>query len=90
MAAIHMATMAAARRLRTAEILDHQNSAANVLNKCARTYTAQVAALKAYRSNGEQHIKVHHQHIAVGDGGQAIIGGNLQAGGVGSHKKNAD
>jgi hypothetical protein len=32
-----------------------------------------------WRSNGEQSIKV--QHIAVSDGGQAIVGSTLQTGG---------
>jgi hypothetical protein len=39
------------------------------LNKLARTFAAQVEALKNYRSKGEQRIVV--QHVNVGEGGQA-------------------
>jgi hypothetical protein len=42
-----------------------------MFNKCARTFAAQVEALKKYRSTGEQSIKV--QHVNVHDGGQAIV-----------------
>jgi hypothetical protein len=59
-----------------------------MLNQCARTYTAQVEALKRYRSTGEQNIKV--QHVNVQDGGQAIISSTLQSGGVGVHGQTAD
>jgi hypothetical protein len=38
-----------------------------------RTFTAQVAALKDYRSKGHQTVTV--QHVNVSDGGQAIVGG---------------
>jgi hypothetical protein len=41
-------------------------------NKLARTFAAQVEALKRYRSGGEQKMTVQHVHVA--DGGQAIVG----------------
>jgi hypothetical protein len=40
-----------------------------IFNKLARTFAAQVAALKDYRSKGEQKMTVQHVHVA--DGGQA-------------------
>ena len=83
MAAIHNATMTAARRLAHVETLPQQDSASNMLNKLARTYAAQVEALKKYRSTGEQSIRV--QHVTVNDGGQAIVG-DVQAGGGGQAK----
>ncbi len=49
-----------------------------MLNKLARTFTAQVEALKKYRSTGEQSIRV--QHVTVNDGGKAIVG-DVRAGG---------
>src|SRR5262245_7470790 len=70
MAAIHNATMVAARRLNHVENLAQQDSASNMLNKLARTFAAQMEALKRYRSDGQQTIKV--QHVNVNDGGQAI------------------
>src|SRR6516165_7456857 len=83
MAAVHMASMTAARRLAKCETIDQQNSAAAVVYKFMRTYVAQVEGLKRYRSTGEQNIKV--QRVNVHDGGQAIVGSTLQAGGVGGY-----
>jgi hypothetical protein len=40
-----------------------------------RTVTAQVTALKDYRSKGQQTVTV--QHVDVRDGGQAIVGGDV-------------
>ena len=80
MAALHNATMTAARRLNHVETLPQQDSASNMFNKLARTFTCQVEALKKYRSTGEQNIRV--QHVNVSEGGQAIVG-NVQTGGGG-------
>jgi hypothetical protein len=41
-------------------------------NKLARTFAAQVEALKRYRSSGEQTMRV--EHVTVNEGGQAIVG----------------
>ena len=79
MAAVHNATMVAARRLNFVETVPQQDSASTMLNKLARTFAAQVEALKKYRSAGEQTIKV--QHVTVNDGGQAIVGDVSQGGG---------
>jgi hypothetical protein len=80
MAAIHNATMTAARRLNHVESIPQRDSASNMFNKLARTFTGQVEALKKYRSTGEQSIRV--QHVNVSEGGQAIVG-NVQTGGGG-------
>ena len=87
MAAIHNATMAAARLLRHVETITQQDSASNMLNKLARTFASQVEALKKYRSSGEQTIKV--QHVTVNDGGKAIVG-NVNQGGGGQRKRKAN
>jgi hypothetical protein len=79
MAAIHNAIMVAARRLNHVETIPQQDSASTMLNKLARTFAAQVEALKKYRSGGEQTIKV--QHVTVNEGGQAIVGNVTQGGG---------
>ena len=79
MAAVHNATMMAARRLNFIQTIPQQDSASTMLNKLARTFAAQVEALKKYRSAGEQTIKV--QHVTVNDGGQAIVGDVSQGGG---------
>lgn len=78
MAAVHNATVVAARKLNHVSTIQQQDSASNMLNKLARTFAAQVETLKKYRSTGEQSIKV--QHVTVADGGQAVIG-NVQTGG---------
>ncbi len=71
-AAVHVASMTFARRLAHVENIPQQDSAQNAFNKLARTFAAQVEALKRYRSGGEQKMTVQHVHVA--EGGQAIVG----------------
>ena len=78
MAAVHMATMTFARRLAHVETLPQQDSAERAFNKLARTFTAQVEALKRYRTGGEQRMFVEHVHVH--QGGQAIVGTVNQGG----------
>lgn len=78
MAAVHMATMTFARRLAHVQTLPQQDSAERALNKLARTFAAQVEALKRYRTGGEQKVTV--EHVTVNEGGQAIVG-NVRHGG---------
>ncbi|MDD3493136.1 MAG: hypothetical protein PHZ19_06555 [Candidatus Thermoplasmatota archaeon] len=59
----------------------------NQANKLMRTFTAQVEALKKYRSKGEQKVTVEHVH--VNEGGQAIVG-TVNQGRGGIHKKNGE
>lgn len=87
MAAIHNATITAARRLTHSETIAQQDSNSNMLNKLARTFTAQIEALKRHRSNGEQTVRVTHQHVTVNNqGGQAVVAGEVLSGGGGSKK----
>jgi hypothetical protein len=72
MAAVHMATMAVARRLNHVDNIPQQDSASNAFNKLARTFAVQLEALKRYRTGGEQRVTV--QHVTVNEGGQAIVG----------------
>jgi len=86
MAAVHMASMTFARRLATVENIPQQDSAERAFNKLTRTFAAQIAARKDYRSKGEQRMVVQHVHVA--EGGQAIVGNvNAPAEGVGARKK---
>jgi hypothetical protein len=86
MAAVHNATMTFARRLAQVENIPQQDSASNAFNKLARTFAAQMEALKRYRSGGEQKMTVQHVHVA--EGGQAIVGNvTSPAEGVGPRKK---
>jgi len=72
MAAIHTLTMTYARRLANSKNLREQESSERTLNKLARTFAAQVEALKRYRTGGEQKVTV--EHVTVNEGGQAIVG----------------
>lgn len=71
MAAIHTATMSFAGKLAKARTLEERCSTEKSLNRLARTFTAQVEALKKHRS-GPQQINVKHVH--VNEGGKAIVG----------------
>jgi hypothetical protein len=53
--------------------------------KLLRTYTAQMEALKKYRTGGQQKVTVEHVHVS--QGGQAIVGAVHQGGGGISEKK---
>lgn len=72
MAAVHNATINMSRRLMTADNTLQRDSAEKAFNKLARTFTAQVEALKRYRSKGEQRVYV--ERVNVERGGQAIVG----------------
>jgi hypothetical protein len=71
MAATHNAVMTFARRLNHVENIPQQDSAERAYNKLARTYVAQVDALKRYRSAGQQTVRV--EHVTVNEGGQAVV-----------------
>ncbi len=83
MAAVHSATMTFARRLAHVDNIPQQDSAERAFNKLARTFAAQVEALKRYRTGGEQKVTV--EHVTVNEGGQAIVG-NVSHGGRGARK----
>ncbi len=83
MVAVHQATMTFARRLNHVEMIAQQDSAAKAFTKLSRTYTAQIEALRRYRTGGEQKVTV--EHVTVHEGGQAIVG-NVSHGGRGDKK----
>jgi hypothetical protein len=72
MAAIHDAVMTSARNLGTANDPEQVERFANVTNKLARTFTAQVEALQRCRSVNEKNITV--QNVSIRDSAQAILG----------------
>ncbi|RWN99526.1 hypothetical protein [Mesorhizobium sp.] len=84
MAAIHLATMNTALCMGEAKTWELRESQERALNRLARTYVAQVEALKRYRSKGEQRVIV--ERVNVEKGGQAIVG-NVAHGGQGDGKK---
>ena len=84
MAAVHLAAMTFARRLAHCETIGQQASAECAFNKLTRTFTAQMEALKKYRTGGQQHVTV--RHVTVNEGGQAIVGSVTTGGGIGGKK----
>jgi hypothetical protein len=79
MAVVHTATMTMAFRLGRTQTIPQQDSAERAFNKLARTFAAQVEALKRYRSRGDQTVRV--EHVTVNEGGQAIVGNVAHSGG---------
>jgi hypothetical protein len=71
MAEIHVALMRCARQLAQADLMQ-PDIAERALNRLARTFTAQMAALIHYRIGGDQKVTV--QQVSVSDAGQAIVG----------------
>ena len=65
--------------------VDFMSNYMNVATKSLRTFTAQMEALKKYRTGGQQKMVVEHIH--VNEGGQAIVG-NVNQGGGGKGKNN--
>lgn len=59
-------------RLDQAETVHETEIIGRMLNQYLRTFATFATTLKTYRSSGEQKVTV--QHVAVGDGGQAIVG----------------
>lgn len=72
MAAVHMATMTMANRVGTADTLVMLESHEKAMNRLARTFAAQIEALKRYRSKGEQRVYV--ERVEVREGGRAVVG----------------
>jgi len=81
MAATHVAMIRQGGRMANAEQLPQFEAHERAYNKLARTYAAQVEALRKHRNGGKQTVTV--QHVNVSDGGQAIVG-SVQTGGRGS------
>ncbi|HEV2901374.1 MAG TPA: hypothetical protein VGX71_26740 [Pseudaminobacter sp.] len=72
MAAIQLATMRAAERLGGSKSMEIWDMHERALNRLARTFAAQVEALKRYRSKGEQRVIV--ERVTVNEGGKAVVG----------------
>lgn len=84
MASVHLMTMRVCNQLAGAITHESVGHAERALNKLARTFAAQVEALKKYRTGGEQKVTV--QHVSVNDNAQAIVG-NVSTGGGDDKKK---
>lgn len=77
MAATHVAMVRAGGYLANANLTQQIAAHNSTFNKLARTFTAQMEALRKHRNGGKQTVTV--QHVNVEGGGQAIVG-NVQTG----------
>ncbi len=77
MAATHVAMIRTGRMMANADNLAQVQAHNTGYNKLARTYAAQMEALRKHRNGGKQTVVV--QHVNVEDGGRAIVG-NVQRG----------
>lgn len=84
MAATHVATIRSARWLAHTENIPQVQAHYTGFTKLARTFAAQVEALRRHRIGGQQKVTV--EHVTVNDGGQAVVG-NVQHGGRGGNKR---
>lgn len=81
MAATHIALIRSARWLGNTETIPQVQAHYSGFNKLARTYAAQVEALRKHRNGGSQTVRV--EHVTVEAGAQAVVG-NVQTGGRGN------
>lgn len=88
MVACHRQAMRGAGRMRGAQSIDQQRANERAANAFMRTFTAQLEALKRYRSKGEQTVRVERVYVA--EGGQAIVGDVHTSGGPGGSPKISD
>jgi len=65
MVGVHWVAMDLLRQVGTTDNRVVFNDMGNLAVKLLRTYTAQLEALKRYRSAGEQRVVVQHQHVNV-------------------------
>jgi hypothetical protein len=93
MVGVHWTTMDLLRQVGATDNRLVFNDMGNMVVKLLRTYTAQLEALKRYRSAGEQRVVVQHQHVNV-TADQAAVqvnGGAIpDAGGRGAAPKPED
>ena len=85
MVGVHNLAMETLRRaMITGQTFEGKQTNVNEATKMLRTFTAQMEALKRYRTGGQQKVTVEHVH--VNEGGQAIVG-NVNEGGTGEKKR---
>lgn len=84
MAAVHLATIDRGRRMLICED-ERRHEYEKAFNRLSRTFAAQMEALKKYRSDGRQTVRV--ERVNVEAGGQAVVG-DVHHGGEGGASKN--
>jgi len=81
MAVTHVAMIRSGRWLAGAETIPQVQAHYSGFNKLARTYAAQVEALRKHRNGGAQTVRI--EHVTIEAGAQAVVG-NVQTGGGGN------
>jgi hypothetical protein len=81
MALTHVALIRSSRWLANAEKIPQVEAHYSGFNKLARTYAAQVEALRKHRNGGAQTVRV--EHVTIEAGAQAVVG-NVHTGGGGN------
>jgi len=81
MAATHVALIRSSRWLAGSKTIPQVEAHYSGFNKLARTYAAQVEALRKHRNGGSQTVRV--EHVTIEAGAQAVVG-NVQTGGRGN------
>ena len=79
MASVHIAMMRHSWKLAGAVNIQQLEIQEKTFNKLARTFTAQMEALRKHRHGGQQKVTV--EHVTVNEGGQAIVGSVTPGGG---------
>lgn len=72
MVAVHQALIRHSRKLLINHSFESQRLHESAVNKFARTFAAQIEALRKHRHGGEQVMRV--ERVTVNDGGQAVVG----------------
>ena len=81
MVSTHDVAMEMLTRAKRAETLSQAREQGALAAKLLRAYAAQVEALARLRRGGIQDVRVVHQHVNVGTGGQAAVVGTFGTGG---------
>jgi hypothetical protein len=79
MLATHNLSMALIREAHRSKIGIRTEMFSNLASKITRVFTSQVEALGKYRNKGKQKIVV--EHVVINEGGQAIVGSEINPGG---------
>jgi hypothetical protein len=79
MVATHNLSMALIREAHRSKFGIRTEMFSHLASKIARVFTSQVEALGKYRNKGNQKIIV--EHVTVNEGGQAIVGSEINQGG---------
>lgn len=79
MAATHTSMMEVSAKMNGVKTIQAHEVYERSFNRLARTFTAQIEALRKHRNGGQSKVTV--EHVTVNEGGQAIVGNVVGRGG---------